>query len=527
MTGDEMTAEKSAGPPMPGSPPGGMSPQAVKTALSGLLLGLFVSNLAATIVSNALPRIIPDLGGTQAVYGWIITTELLAMTVAVPLWGKLADLFSKKLLVQLALLLFTCGSLIAGFAPNVEVLLLSRVVQGVGAGGMNALAIAVLVAMVSPREMGRYSGVFGAIFGLATIAGPLIGGAFVDTSWLGWRYCFFIGVPLAIAAAVLLQRTLHLPVLKRPVKIDWLGASLIVAGVSALLIWSTLAGDKYAWASWQTAVFVAVGVVLLGLAVFVESRAAEPIIPLAIFRNRTVTLATVATVIVGVLMFGSGTFLSQYLQISLGKSPMVAGLMTLPLVFGLLVSSTVAGKMITQHGRWKPFLVAGAVLMTAGVLLFSFIDSGTSFFVLAAYMIVLGVGIGLLLQNLVLAAQNEVAGRDLGAATSTVSFFRSLGGAIGVGALGAVLASRVTTLLQERLGAAVTGNGSVKVPDLASLPPETLPVFQQAYGEATADLFRVAVPVAFVAVIAVVLIKEKALQTLSGDQRRAKEAAAE
>jgi MFS family permease len=226
-----------------------------------------------------------------------------------------------------------------------------------------------------------------------------------------------------------------------------------------------------------------------------------------------------------VLMFGSGTFLSQYLQISLGKSPMVAGLMTLPLVFGLLVSSTVAGKMITQHGRWKPFLVAGAVLMTAGVLLFSFIDSGTSFFVLAAYMIVLGVGIGLLLQNLVLAAQNEVAGRDLGAATSTVSFFRSLGGAIGVGALGAVLSTRVTTLLQERLGAAVTGNGSVKVPDLALLPPETLPVFQQAYGEATADLFRVAVPIALVAVIAVVLIKEKALQTLSGDQRRAKEAA--
>ncbi|MGO4759229.1 MFS transporter, partial [Streptomyces sp. 2MCAF27] len=215
------------------------------------------------------------------------------------------------------------------------------------------------------------SGLFGAVFGLATIIGPLLGGLMVDTSWLGWRWCFFLGVPLALAAVVLLQRTLHLPVVRRQVKIDWLGAALIVSGVSALLIWSSLAGDKFAWGSWQTAVLATGGVVLLGLAVYVESRAAEPIIPLGIFRIRTVALATLATVVVGVLMFGSGVFLSQYLQISLGKSPTVAGLMTLPLVFGLLATSTVAGSLITRHGRWKAFLVAGAVLMTVGALLFS------------------------------------------------------------------------------------------------------------------------------------------------------------
>ncbi|MES4907280.1 MULTISPECIES: MDR family MFS transporter [unclassified Streptomyces] len=502
-----------------------MSPKAVSLALSGLLLGMFVSNLASTIVSNALPRIIPDLGGSQSVYAWIVTTELLAMTAAVPLWGKMADLYSKKLLIQLSLVLFVCGSLIAGFAPNIEVLILSRVVQGIGAGGMNALAIAVLAAIVSPREMGRYSGLFGAVFGLSTIIGPLLGGLMVDTSWLGWRWCFFLGVPLSLAAVVLLQRTLHLPVARREVRIDWLGAALIVGGVSALLIWSSLAGDKFGWASWQTAVLVAGGVVLLGLAVYVESRAAEPIIPLGIFRIRTVALATLATVVVGVLMFGSGVFLSQYLQISLGKSPTVAGLMTLPLVFGLLVASTLAGSLITRHGRWKPFLLAGAALMTVGALLFSSIDAHTNVLLLSAYMVVFGAGIGLLLQNLVLAAQNEVAASNLGAATSTVSFFRSMGGAIGVSALGAVLANRVTTSLQERFGSAATGDGTVKVPELSKLPPEVLRAVQDAYGSATADLFRDAIPIAAVAVIAVALIKEKPLQTLTGDQRRAKETA--
>jgi MFS family permease len=437
----------------------------------------------------------------------------------------MADLYSKKLLVQLSLGLFAAGSLVAGFAPNVEVLILSRVLQGIGAGGMNALAIAVLASIVSPREMGRYSGLFGGIFGVATVAGPLLGGLLVDTSWLGWRWCFFIGVPLSLAAGVLLQRTLHLPVVRREVRIDWLGASLIVSGVSALLIWSTLAGDKYAWASWQTAVLVTGGVVLLGLAVYVESRAAEPIIPLGIFRNRTVALATLATVVVGVLMFGSGVFLSQYLQVSLGKSPTVAGLLTLPLVFGLLAASTVAGSLISRHGRWKPFLLAGALLMTVGALLFGTIDADTNILLLGTYMVVFGLGVGLLIQNLVLAAQNEVAAKDLGAATSTVSFFRSMGGAIGVSALGAVLANRVTTLLQEHLGTAVTGDGTVRVPDLSELPPEVLPVVQDAYGTATADLFRVAVPIAVLAVVAVVLIKEKPLQMLSGDQRRAKEAA--
>ncbi|MEV8507668.1 MDR family MFS transporter [Actinoplanes sp. NPDC051475] len=502
---------------------GKMSHREVVQALSGLMLGLFVTILASTIVSNALPRIIADLGGSQSVYTWIVTTELLAMTATVPLWGKMADLYSKKLLTQVSLGMFVAGSLIAGLTPNVGVLIVSRVVQGVGAGGMGALALIVMAAMIPPREMGRYSGMFGAIFGAATIAGPLIGGLLVDTSWLGWRWCFLIGVPFSLAAIALLQKTLRLPATpRRPVSIDWLGAVVITAGVCDLLIWSTLAGHRFPWASWQTAAFVVGGLLLLTLALYVESRAAEPIIRLGIFRNRTVSLAIVASVLVGLAMFGGTVFLSQYFQISLGKSPTVAGLMSLPLVFGLLVSSTVAGQLITRYGRWKPYLVAGAVVLTCGMLLLSTIDAHTGVPTLAVFMGVLGVGVGMLIQNLVLAAQNDVPAQELGATTSSLTFFRSMGGAIGVSALGAVLADRVTSMLAERFGTAATG-GTAKVPDLATLPPEVLTVVRDVYGEATAGLFLVGAPIALLAVIAVLFIQEKPLHTLSGDERRAQE----
>jgi EmrB/QacA subfamily drug resistance transporter len=505
---------------------GRMTHREVLQALSGLMLGMFVSILASTIVSNALPRIIADLGGSQSVYTWIVTTELLAMTATVPLWGKLADLYSKKLLIQISLLLFVAGSLIAGFTPNVAVLIVSRVAQGVGAGGMSALAMIVMAAMIPPRELGRYSGMFGAVFGVATIAGPLIGGVLVDTDWLGWRWCFFIGVPFSVAAIALLQKTLHLPTTRRQVKIDWLGAGLITAGVCALLIWSTLAGQHFAWGSWQTAAFVVGGLALLGLAVWAESKATEPVIPLRIFRSRTVTLTIVASVLVGVALFGGTVFLSQYFQVALGKSPTVAGLMSLPMIFGLLLSSTIAGQLITKFGKWKMYLVAGAVVMTAGMLLLSTIGATTSVVLISVYMAVLGVGVGMLMQNLVLAAQNDVPAAELGAATSALTFFRSMGGAIGVSALGAVLANRVTSLFTEKFGTAAASAGDGKVPDLTTLPPQVLSVIKDIYGEATSDLFLVGAPIAFLAIIAVLFIREKPLSTLSGEERRAQEEAA-
>ncbi|MEU6077227.1 MDR family MFS transporter [Micromonospora sp. NPDC047074] len=509
---------------------GSMSRREVLQALSGLMVGMFVSILASTVVANALPRIIADLNGTQTVYTWIVTTELLAMTATVPLWGKMADLYSKKLLIQLSLGLFVIGSLIAGLSQNVEVLLVSRVVQGIGAGGMTALATIVMAAMIPPRELGRYAGIFGAVFGVGTIAGPLIGGVLVDTSWLGWRWCFLIGVPFSLLSIFLLQRTLHLPVTRRKVKIDWLGALFITSGVSTLLIWSSLAGNKFAWASGWTALMVGGGLALLGLAVWVESRAEEPIVPLHIFRNRTVSLTTIASVLVGVAMFGGTVFLSQYFQISLGKSPTMAGLMSLPMILGLLVSSTVAGQLITKHGRWKAYLVAGAVIMTVGMALLATIDAHTSMLLLGVYMAVLGIGVGMLMQNLVLAAQNDVPAQDLGAATSTLTFFRSMGGTIGVSALGAVLANRVATLSAEKLGplagGGAPGGGHGEVPDMSALPEPVLRIVQEVYGTATAELFLIGAPIALLAVVVVLFIREKPLHTLSGTERLAREEAA-
>ncbi|OLT12136.1 multidrug MFS transporter [Actinomadura sp. CNU-125] len=507
--------------------PAAMSQRQILQAMSGLMAGMFVAILAGTVVANALPRIIADLGASQSSYTWVVTAELLAMTATVPLWGKLADLYNQKLLLQLSLGMFVVGSLLAGFSHDVGLLIFSRVAQGIGAGGLTALAQVVMAAIIPPRRLGKYAGIFGAVFAVGTVAGPLIGGVLVDTSWLGWRWCFFIGVPFALLAILLLQRTLKLPTVRREVKIDFLGAFLLVAGVCTLLIWVSLAGVEFDWASWQTAALTVGGVVLLAAAVFVESRVAEPIIPLDIFRNRTVTLTTLASLLVGLAMFGGTVFLSQYFQVSLGKSATVAGLMSLPMILGLLVSSTVAGQLISATGKWKIYLIVGAVFMTVGLGLLSTIGSDTSFALLSVYMAALGIGVGLLMQNLVLAAQNDVPAAELGAATSVLSFFRSMGGTIGTSVLGAILANRVAAEMTKSLAGTGApgggGGGHGGVPDMTTLPAPMRAVVEHAYGVATADLFLVATPFALLVLLIVPFIKEKPLKTTSGMERLAEE----
>ena len=299
---------------------GPMSHKQVLEALSGLLLGLFVAMLSSTVVSNALPRIVADLKGSESGYTWVVVATLLTMTASTPVWGKLADLFSKKLLVQTALVIFVIGSLASGLAPNMGSLIAARAFQGLGVGGLTALVQVVIASIVSPRERGRYSGYIGAVFALATVSGPLIGGFVVDSAW-GWRGCFFVGLPVAVLAFVVLQKTLHVPTIKREVHIDYLGAILIAGGVSILLIWVSLAGHNFAWGSVTTAWMVALGVALLVGAVLTEMRAKEPIIPLRMFRDRTTSLATLASVMVGVAMFASTVYLSQYFQIAHGDEP--------------------------------------------------------------------------------------------------------------------------------------------------------------------------------------------------------------
>lgn len=504
-----------------GSDQAPMTHRQIMEALSGLLLGMFVAILSSTIVSNALPRIIGDLGGGQSAYTWVVTAALLSMTATTPLWGKLADLYNKKALVQIALVIYVLGSVVAGLSQNPGMLIACRVVQGIGVGGLSALAQIVMAAMISPRERGRYSGYLGATFAVATVGGPLLGGVITDTSWLGWRWCFYVGVPFAVIALIVLQRTLHLPVVKRDVKVDWGGAFFISAAVSLLLVWVTFAGDKYDWLSWQTYAMVGGSLVLGALFVIVETRASEPIIPLRLFRNRTITLASLASLFVGIAMFSGTVFFSQYFQLARDKSPTMSGVLTIPMIGGLFVSSTVSGQFITRTGRWKGWLVSGGVLVTAGLGLLGTIRYDTDYWKMAVFMAMLGLGIGMMMQNLVLCTQNQVEPGDLGSASSTVTFFRSLGGAIGVSALGAVMSHRITDYVKDGLAdlnpkyaKGLSGSGSTdSIPDMNALPAPLRTVMESAYGHGIADVFLIAGCLAAVAFLITLFIKEVPLRT--------------
>ncbi|TWD83652.1 EmrB/QacA subfamily drug resistance transporter [Kribbella amoyensis] len=490
--------------------------------LIGLLAALFTAMLSSTIVSNALPTIIADLQGSQTQYTWVLTASLLATTVSTPIWGKLSDLMSKKLLVQLAIVLFVVGSALAGMAHNVPFLIGARVLQGLAMGGLMALAQAIIGAAIPPRSRGRYSGYMGAVMAVATVSGPLIGGVIVDTSWLGWRWCFYVCVPLAVVSLVMLQRYLRLPVVKRRVKMDYLGAVLISAAASLPLIWVTFAGHDFAWMSWQSALFVG-GTVLFGvLAVIVENRAAEPLVPLKVVRERTTALAIIASLAVGVAMFGSALFLGQYFQVARGYSPTEAGLLTIPMMLGSFLGSVGSGQMITRYGKWKRYLVAGGILLVAGLVVLGTIDHTSPYWYVGTGMLAMGLGMGMTMQNLVLAVQNTVDVSEIGASSATVSFFRSLGGAVGVSALGAVLAVRVKDLLIEGVlatpgGAEAArklqeGGDGTSLLDVKHLPPQLAELVRQSYGDATGRIFLIAAACAVVSLIAVLFIKEVPLR---------------
>ncbi|MFF0169861.1 MDR family MFS transporter [Streptomyces prasinus] len=517
-TGVRDRAERGGTSSASGAP---MSHRQILEALSGLLLGMFAAILSSTIVSNALPEIITELGGGQSAYTWVVTAALLSMTASTPLWGKLADLISKKTLVQTALVIFVVGSLVAGMAQNPGMLITARVIQGLGAGGLTALAQIIMAAMISPRERGRYSGYLGATFAVATVGGPLVGGVITDTSWLGWRWCLYVGVPFALIALLVLQKTLKLPETRRKVKVDWAGAFFITAAVSLLLIWVTFADDKFAWVSWQTYAMVGGALLLTLVFLFVETKAAEPIIPLRLFRNRTITLASVASLFVGIAMFAGTIYFSQFFQLARNESPTMSGVLTIPMIGGLFVSSTVSGLIITRTGQWKSWLVAGAALLTAALGLLSSIRYDTPYWHIGLYMVIMGLGTGMMMQNLVLCTQNQVDPSDLGAASSVVTFFRSLGGAVGVSVLGSVMSTRINHYAEDTIGslspqeqaAAARSAGSGELPDMDLLPDGIRTWLESAYGHGIADIFLYVTPVAFLAFLVTLFIKEVPLRT--------------
>ncbi len=504
----------------------GMTHRQVLQALSGLLLGMFVSMLASTVVGTSMPLIIGELKGDQAAFTWVITATLLATTVSTPIWGKFADLFNRKLLLQLALFIFVAASAIAGFSQGPGMLITMRVFQGLGAGGLAALSQIVMADIISPRERGKYAGLFGAVMAIGTIGGPLLGGVITDT--LGWRWNFFVALPFAVVAIILLQRTLHLP--KHParkVSIDYLGMVLISGGVSLLLVWVSLGGSQFAWDSLTSYAVVGGAVLLLVLAVIVELKVKEPIIPLGLFKSRTFSLAVIASISVGVAMFGTSVFLSQYMQLARGATPTESGLLTIPMMGGLLISSTVVGGLISRYGKWKSFMIVGSALSVIGSYMLTFLHYDTNFWYVGVSMFLLGAGVGMVMQNLVLVVQNQTAPKNMGVATSAVTFFRSLGGTIGVTVMGSLLGTVVASNIKDHVlklspakqAEAIQALGDGRIPQVNSLPDFLREIVEGAYGTGVGTIFMLAVPLAIVTLIAVIFLPNAQLSTLTSVQR--------
>jgi len=530
-----------------GAPPR-MNHRQVLEALSGLLLGMFVSMLASTVVSSSLPVIIHDLDGNQTAFTWVVTATLLTTAISTPIWGKLADLTNRKVLYQLAIVIFVLATAAAGFSQTPEMLIAFRAVQGIGAGGLAALSQVLMADIISPRERGRYMGLFGAVMALATIGGPLLGGVITD-AW-GWRWNFFVALPVAVVALILVQATLHVPArAKKKTTIDYLGIVLLSTAVSLLLVWVTNAGTSTAggWSDlanndwWSMTTVLMVGGALLAAVLFiiVELRSREPLVPLTLFRNRTFTLSVVASIATGIAMFGASVFLSQYMQLARGATPTEAGLMTIPMIGGLLVASVGVGTLVTRYGKWKPYLVVGAVLLIAGSYLLSTIHYDTNFFFVSVYMFLLGAGVGMTMQNLVLVVQNTTRPDEIGVASSGVTFFRSLGGTIGVSVMGAALAARVIDLVADRkedIATALKGLGdqapywaqqlqSGSLPKVSAMPDTLRVVFEDIYANGISHSFLIAVPFAVLSLIAIVFLPNKPLTTMTtGERLQASEA---
>jgi EmrB/QacA subfamily drug resistance transporter len=480
-----------------------------------LLLVLLLASLDQTIVSTALPTIVGELGGGTNL-SWVVTAYLLSSTVVSPLYGKLGDLYGRKRLLQVAIVLFLVGSVLCGIAQNMAELIAFRALQGLGGGGLLVVTLAVVGDLFPPRDRGRYQGFFGAVFGVSTVVGPLLGGFFVDQ--LSWRWIFYVNLPLGVAALVVIGAVFHARTERIPHAVDYLGAAMLAGALSAIVLYTSLGGTTLPWSSPMMLTTVVLGVLLLAAFLVVERRAAEPILPLRLFANRVVSVASAVGFVVGVALFGSVTFMPLYLQVVKGHSPTASGLLMTPMIAGVLLSSISSGQLISRTGRYKLFPVVGTLVAGVGLYLLSGLRVDTPAWQAAVDMAVLGLGIGLVMQVLVLVTQNAVDYRDLGVASSTATLFRQIGGSIGVSTFGAIFSNRLGFDLAARLPA------DVHVPTVADpavvreLPPQLHAPYVAAFAAALGPVFLVAAVIALVAFVLTWWLPELPLRTATPAQ---------
>ncbi|MGH8936425.1 MAG: MDR family MFS transporter, partial [Acidimicrobiia bacterium] len=439
---------------------GSLTRRQILLVFSGLMLGMLLAALDQTIVATALPTIVGELGGLDHL-SWVVTAYLLASTATAPLYGKISDLYGRKRVFQFAIVAFLAGSVLAGLSTSMTQLIAFRGIQGLGAGGLLVLTLTIIGDILSPRERGRYQGYMGSVFAVASVAGPLLGGFFVDH--LTWRWVFYINLPIGIVALFVVSTVLDLPFRRVQHRIDYAGAAFLMAGVTALLLVTVWGGSQYSWGSLEILGLVLASLVFLGLFVLQERRAEEPILPLRLFRNRTFTLTGLAGFIIGTAMFGAIVFLPLFLQVVTGVTATNSGLLLLPLMLGLITTSIAIGRLVTRTGRYKRYPVVGSLVTTMGLFLLSRMDASTGRLSAGAFMLIVGLGLGMVMQVLVVAVQNAVEQRDLGVATSSSSFFRSLGGAVGTALFGAIMSARLTSSLAGLLpgGVPATDLGAV------------------------------------------------------------------
>ncbi len=468
------------------------SPRQRRLIFGALLLVLFIASLDQTIVSTALPTIVGDLGGLQHL-SWVVTAYLLASTVVGPLYGKLGDLYGRKRVLQVALVLFLIGSALCGLAQTMPQLIAFRAVQGLGGGGLIVVAMAVVGDLVAPRDRGRYQGLFGAVFGVSVVAGPLLGGFFVDN--FSWRWIFYINLPLGAVALAVISSAFRSRQTTEHHRIDYLGTVVLAAGLSGIILYTSLGGTTYPWGAPGMLAAVIGGAALLALFPFVESRAAEPILPLELFRNQTFRTTSAIGFIIGFALFGSVTFVPLYLQVVKGHTPTESGLLMTPMMLGLLVTGIASGLLISRYGRYRMFPIMGTAIATVGLYVLARLDVSTPTGVAAVYLLILGLGLGLTMQVLVVAAQNAVDYRLLGVATSGSTLARSIGGSIGVSVFGAIFANRLAHELALSLprGVHASAHGSPAV--VQHLPPAIHAAYIAAYAAALHPVFLAAAAV--------------------------------